>query len=217
MVYFPFFFQREVNRIHTGLSPLQEEGHKCIDGVPFFITQYMSASDGMRWLHYFHKCIKSICNLFFAPRRNLSFFQRWWEVYSVSVREMETMYVAIPTTLTHTECQLPTKSGTESLELACLFEVRILQNSALRDWYRSIVCIQVGFVRCIPQIKGHKAPRNNDSSLDLSQSENIWIYVCMWKVLLTINKVKVKVFIVAYTKFLQRSEILMTWEPTSTQ
>ena len=30
-------------------------------------------------------------------------------------------------------------------------------------------------------------------------------------------KVKVKVFIVAYTKFLQRSEILMTWQPTSTQ
>src|SRR4029434_5350605 len=28
---------------------------------------------------------------------------------------------------------------------------------------------------------------------------------------------KVKVFIVAYTKFLQRSEILMTWQPTSTQ
>ena len=29
-------------------------------------------------------------------------------------------------------------------------------------------------------------------------------------------RVKVKVFIIAYTKFLQRSEILMTWQPTST-
>ena len=31
------------------------------------------------------------------------------------------------------------------------------------------------------------------------------------------SQVKVKVFIIAYTKFLQRSEILMTWQPTSTQ
>ena len=31
------------------------------------------------------------------------------------------------------------------------------------------------------------------------------------------HDIKVKVFIVAYTKLLQRSEILTTWQPTSTQ